>query len=125
LPRGIEGRQQLAPGVRLGCRYPHWNLQLAEHRQRLGAARHNLRARQRGNERVARTLPLDDFEQRARADAGEQNDDVELIAEQSIGKGERFGVGVERHFAQRGRDDRTAAIGCDERRHLLTATAFE
>ena len=68
---------------------------------------------------------LDEPRQRPRADAGQQDDQIELAALEAVGKRDRFGVGLERHLAHRRRRDRLPAVGRDERGHLPRAPAFE
>ena len=51
--------------------------------------------------------------------------DVELTSNERVGKRERFGVRFDRHLAERRGDNRTAAVGGDEGRHLTTAAALE
>ena len=50
------------------------------------------------------------LDERPRAHAGEEDDDVELAGDESRGEVERGGIGFERNFAKGGRGNRAAAV---------------
>ena len=85
---------------------PWLDLQLAQDGQWLRAAHRDVRAREGRDERLPLPGVIDDGEQRARADTGEQHDQVERAGDQALGEGERLGVRFERDLAQRGSDER-------------------
>ena len=64
-------------------------------------------------------------EQRARADAGHEDDGVEFAGEQALGEIQRGVIVLERNLAHRGRDDRDAAAALDHRRDLGRHPALE
>src|SRR5882672_2215717 len=68
---------------------------------------------------------LDGGQQRPRANAGEEDDDIERAVDQGAGKPFGVLIRLDRHLAQRGSQKACAAKLRDERRDFRCSTALE
>ena len=106
--------------------YPDAAVYVAEDGDRLRSSRQDLCSTQRTHKRVT-TAPglLDDCDERARADASQQDAELELVASKRICKGNGVGIGVERHLTHRRCRNGLATVRGDDGRHLLRTAAFK
>ena len=120
-----EDIEQFTPGVRFGRFHGGLQSQLTHDGEGLGPAHDSDDARKGGGQGGARMPRFHHLEQRAHADAGQQNRDIDLAREQTVRKIERGRIVAERHLAHGRRDDRAAAVALDEPGGLGGHPAFE
>jgi len=113
------------PLMRLLAMLRDFDPEIAHRANRLGAARHGDERAQRRDQRRALMPGFHRREQRAGADAGHEDDRVELAGKQLIGEIERSAIVVERDFAHRRCDDGDAAAALDHGCDLIRHPAFE
>src|SRR6185437_11305376 len=121
----VHGCEDLMPGawLRRGGRGLH--LQLAKNLFGFGAAGDNAGASQCVEELLAVEFGFDGFEQRAHANAGEEEDYIDFAGEQLRRKVERLLVGVELDFAHRRHDEGLAAVSADELLDFFCPAGFQ
>ena len=111
----LDGREQFAPGIRLGRGDPDRDVQLTKDRRGLRPAHRDLDPRQGPADLFSGVRLREDVGDRPHADTRQENADVDVAEQQRGGEIDRRGVRLERQLAQRGRDDRTAAVLGDQR----------
>src|SRR6185312_1475186 len=121
----VHGGEDLMPGAGLRRGRRRLHLQLAQDLIRLGAAGDDADAAQSIEEFFAVEFGFYGFKQRSHADAGEEEDDVDLAGDESGGKVERVRVGLELDLAHCRHDQRFAAIGADQLLDLFGPARFE
>ncbi len=121
----VDGREDFAPRVRLGHAIGGLQPQLFEHNHRLGSASDGSNVGDRRQQPLAVDVPLDFGDQMANADAGHEDDDVDLPGHDLVGKVDRIAIFADGDFAH-GRADRgDAAEAFDETGHFGGAAALE
>jgi hypothetical protein len=121
----VDGRQQFAPGIRLGHADPDRHLHLTKHGERFGAARHDPGTAERLQEVGACIRVLNGADEGARANPSQEDDHLDVPAHDGAGKFQRRRVGLERHLAKRRRHERCSAIGRDQGGDLRGSTALQ
>ena len=119
------GGEHFPPGVRLGNGDGERHGKLAQHADGLRSTRHDGDAAERVGESLGRIARGEGLIQNARADAGEQNDHVELAGEQTRGELEGLFIALDGGFAHGRGHDRLALLFADELRDFGRAPAFE
>jgi hypothetical protein len=79
----------------------------------------------RRNKRSAIAHLLNQRDQRASADAGQQNDEVDVAPSERIRKRQRIDVAFDRDFTQRRSGNGIPAVILDERRHFDAAATLK
>ena len=121
----IDRHQQLPPGVGLGDLDRRPNAELAERRPRLGTAGDGDDRAQGGNQALARHGRRGELHEEARADAGQEDGDVDFAGGQAPRELAGGRVPAERHLAHRRRADWLPAMSADELRDLDRTPALE
>ena len=117
--------QKFAPGIWFGNGDRGCHAQFTQDGDRFRSARNYIHALQRRNVLVAFVGRFGNAQKRSRPDAGQEDDQVKFTCQKPCGEAKRFGVGFQRHFAHRGRDDGFASISGNQFGEFRGPTAFQ
>ena len=121
----VERFQNVAPSVRLGNADVRRQSELGQHFDGLGAAHDQRHFFQRRRDLFHRHMFRQGLDQRARADAGHENQHIDVRLARFFPKTGDVALVAERHFAHRRRDRRHAAEVFNQARHLGLHAALE
>ena len=121
---GVDRSQELAPGVRLRHAVRRLEADLRHRRHRLWPAANRCDVSQRIDISLALDVLLDRRQEMPKADAGQEDHDVDLACDQSVSEVNRFPILLNRHFAHARANEWQAAEFLYEPGHFRPITAF-